>query len=65
MIPAIDAVDLPHEVIDWCTEHDYSTHYHSSIAAIEDDGNPLAEWLKVNGFVFPENGFAYVAIHAT
>ena len=52
MIPCVDAVDLPKEVEDWCIDNDISTHYASEVHQIHDDGNPLAEYLKVHGYKF-------------
>lgn len=53
MIPFIDCVDLPEDVLDWLLEeHDYGCHYDHTILQIEDDGNPLAEWMKSQGYEF-------------
>jgi hypothetical protein len=49
MIPCIDASDMPDKVIDWCEEHEISTHYSDSMARLTDDGNAMAEWLKEIG----------------
>ena len=51
-ITVVDARDIPDEVSDYLTEQDISTHYQNDIAQVEDDGNPFAEWLKENGYVF-------------
>lgn len=49
MIPCVNAGDMPDVVRHWCEDYEYSTHYHNSVAIIEDDGNPFAEWLKEMG----------------
>ncbi len=51
-IPAVDAKDMPPEVEDYCMERGWSTHYQNEIVQVYDDGNPFAEWLKTNGYVF-------------
>ncbi|MFA5026044.1 MAG: hypothetical protein WC503_06065 [Candidatus Shapirobacteria bacterium] len=64
-IIAVDAVDLPDEVIDYCIEElDISTHYQNDIARIENDGNPFAKWLISNGYVFTKD-YCSVGIFAT
>ena len=53
MIPFIDCVDLPPDVLDWLLkEHEYGCHYDHTVLQIEDDGNPLAEWMKSQGYLF-------------
>jgi len=49
MIPCVEAADMPNEVMDWCEEHEVSTHYADSMTTVEDDGNPMAKWLKEMG----------------
>ena len=53
MIPLIDGVDVPNDVIeDMLEKHDYSCHYDHQVLQVEDDGGRLAEWLKENGYEF-------------
>jgi len=47
MIPLVEAADMPREVTDYCVDREISIHSRSDITCVEDDGNPLAEWLKV------------------
>lgn len=51
-IPVIDARDMPNEVLDYCAEHEWHTHYQNDIVQLYDNGNPFAEWLKTNGYIF-------------
>ena len=53
-IPCIYATDFNEEILDYCDEHDIPTHCDSDVILIEDDGNPLAEMLKANGYEFKE-----------
>jgi hypothetical protein len=48
MIPCINAGDLPEEVLDDCTDMGIRTFNNHSLAFIEDDGRPFAEWLKAH-----------------
>jgi len=48
-IPTVDARDMPGEVEDYCAEREISTHYQNDIVWVEDDGSPLAEWIKSQG----------------
>ena len=49
MIPAVEATDMPPDVLEWCAENDIPTHYDSTIAQVwTDEGeemNPFAKWL--------------------
>ena len=54
-ITAVDATDMPPEVEEWCLENDVSLHYENSMVQVEDDGNPFANWLKENGFMFKKD----------
>lgn len=51
----VDATDMPDEVLDYCVDNDWSTHYQNDIVQLYDDGNPFAEWLKTNGYVFKKH----------
>jgi len=64
MIPCVDAMYMPKNVLEYCVEVEISTHYQHDIAFIEDDGNPLSEWLKEIGFVF-EKEYETIGIIAT
>lgn len=69
-IPVVDAGDMPEDVIDYCVDQEWSTHYQNDIVQLYDDGNPFAEWLKANGYVFKSkkddhNNFDEIGILAT
>ncbi len=70
VIPMIDAGDMPNEVSDYCAEQEWSTHYQNDIVQLHDDGNPFAEWLKANGYIFrckkgSYQNFDCIGIYAT
>lgn len=56
-IPTVEAKDMPTNVEDYCVEQDWSTHYQNEIVQLCDDGNPFAEWLKINGYVFKKHKY--------
>ncbi len=65
MIPMVEASDMPEDVLDYCVEHEISTHYDSAVVCLgSDQDNALTNWLKENGFVFTEK-YQYLAINAT
>jgi len=64
MAPVVEAADMPFEVSEYCVDREFSTHYNNDLAMIEDDGNPLAEWLKERG-VKLDKKYNYVGIIAT
>jgi len=66
-IPVVEAKDMPSDVIDYCVDQEWSTHSQNDIVQLYDDGNPFAEWLKANGYVFIKQnwGFNEVGILAT
>jgi hypothetical protein len=67
-IACVDATDFPEEVLDYCSDHEISTHYSNDIVFLEDDGNPLANWLKEQGYEFKDTskfGGDYIGIIAT
>lgn len=64
MYPCVDALCMPQEVDDWCCDNDISTHYATELYRINDDGNPLAEWLKSMGYEFVED-YTWVGIFGT
>ena len=51
-IAAVDVLNMPDEVRDYCEECDYPTHCDNEIVQVENDGNVLAEWLIANGYEF-------------
>jgi hypothetical protein len=67
MIPCVEARDMPKDVLEYCIDHEISTHYQSDIAQVEDNNNPFANWLRENGYEFEETrwGFDYVGVIAT
>lgn len=72
MIPAVDASSFPSDVEEWCHQNEVSIHYQNDMTRVEDDGNPMAEWLKSIGVKFKkkdskwdDHDHVYVAIHAT
>ncbi len=57
MIQAIDAGDIPADLFDACSAiagDEFPFHYACGIVQVPDDGNKFAEWLKQNGYKFPE-----------
>jgi len=70
-ITVVDSRDFPPEVLDYCVEQEISTHYQNDIIQLEDDGNPLMEWLKSQGYVFqhmhksPSGDWDDIGIYAT
>ncbi len=54
MVPCVNASQMSEEVIDWCGDNDISVHCATELYCIDDDGNPLAEWLKSLGYEFKE-----------
>jgi hypothetical protein len=65
-IPTFDCVGIPSEVDDYIMDnHGISTHHQNDIIFIENDGNPLAEWLKKNGHVFKEKDGDWLGMWAT
>lgn len=53
MVPVVGAEDMPDEVEEYCEQKNISTHCATELYWVEDDGNPLAEWLKSLGYGFP------------
>lgn len=51
----VNAKEMPADVLDYCVDHEISTHYRNDVAMIEDDGNPFAEWLKSKGIHVPKS----------
>lgn len=49
MIHHVDASNFPSDVDDYLVEKEIGTHCEDQIIIVEDDGNPLAEWLKKEG----------------
>jgi len=64
MIPCVDAGDFPKEVEDWCDDHDIPTHCATELHCVDDDGNPLAEYLKENGYEF-KSGTDWIGVWGT
>lgn len=65
-IVMVEACDMPEDVLDYCVDKDWQTHYQNDIVYLHNDGNPFAEWLKANGYIFEEKcGFDYIGINAT
>jgi hypothetical protein len=64
-IIAVNACDFPNEVIDYCVDNEINTHYDNDLVNIDDDGNPLAEWLKEIGVDFKGKDSISVGIWST
>jgi hypothetical protein len=64
MIPMVYAGDFPQDVEDYAIDREWGIHYQGDTVCISDDGNPLAEWMKAEGFKFTST-YQYVAIQAT
>jgi hypothetical protein len=64
MIPLVDVTELPPEAEEWLIEREYNTHYDNDCAHVQNDGNPLSEYIKAQGFVF-EKDYTYVGIIGT
>ena len=56
-IPTVEAKDMPPDIEDYCVDQEWSTHYQNEIVQLYDDGNPFAEWLKANGYVFKKHQY--------
>lgn len=56
-IQAINAEDIPPELEDVCLDIDdeFPLHYSKGIVRIQDDGNLFSEWLKEQGYIFPDD----------
>jgi len=71
IIPCVEASDMPENVIEWCIDHNYDTHYQNNVAQVYNDDNPFANWLREIGYTFvcppsdDENSWDNVAIIAT
>ena len=63
-IPCIQAKDMPKKVEDYCIEQEISTHYQSTIIGLNNDNNPLSNWLRENGYIF-KSEYDYIGIIAT
>lgn len=69
-ITVVDARDIPNEALGWLLDNEVSLHCQNDIVQVENDGNPFAEWLKENGYVFKSkrsdhNNFDEIGILAT
>ena len=64
MIPMVEARDMPEDILDFCVEQEYQTHYQNEVVCTSDKDNLLIKWLEQNGHVFTEK-YMYVAINAT
>lgn len=55
-IQAINASDIPDELVDVCLEinPEFPLHYSTGLVSLWDDGNAFSEWLKSQGFKFPK-----------
>ena len=56
-VQAINASDIPKDLEDACWDIDceFPFHYDTKLICIEDEGNPFVEWLKSQGYQFPDN----------
>lgn len=64
-VPAVSVTEMPDQVRQYLDDMDIPTHCDHSLIDVEDDGNPLSDWLKANGYVFGEHSVDWVAIWAT
>ena len=64
-IVCVNATDFPEDILDYCVRNEIQTHYQNDVTYIEDDGNPFAEWLKSQGYKFPDNEGGFIAILST
>ena len=64
MIPMIEARDMPEDILDFCIEKEYSTHYQNEVVCTSDKENLLIKYLEQNGHIFTGK-YMYVAIIAT
>lgn len=67
MIPLLYAAKLPGELLEYCMDQEWSTHYDSDVVQVDlKDENPMATFLKEQGYEFsPEEikrGWGYVAL---
>lgn len=57
-ITVVDVRDIPQgPPEDWLLDREVSLHCQNDIVQVEDDGNPFAEWLKENGYVFKYHNY--------
>lgn len=66
-IQAINAIDIPRKLEDYCLDIDdeFPLHYSNGIVHVEDDGNPFSEWLKKIGYIFSEKQINWLAVWGT
>ena len=67
MVPLLDAAALPDDLLEYCLDQEWSTHYASDVIQVDlEDENPMATYLKEQGYEFPPNetkrGWGYVAL---
>lgn len=56
-ITVVDVRDIPRMAEDYLVDREVSLHSQNGIVQVEDDGNPFAEWLKENGYVFKYHNY--------
>lgn len=61
LVQCVNASDFPEDVEIYCQDNDIATHYETGLYNITDDGNPLSEWLKSEGYEF-KKGVNWVGI---
>lgn len=64
-IPLVYAGDFSEELELWCDENNIRTHYYDDVTCVENDGNPLWQFLLDNGDVTPDQKEQWIAIMGT
>jgi len=64
MIPFVNAAKFPEDVLDYCVKHGIQTHGQNDVTFVENDGNPLAKWLREEDIIFGREG-TWIAILST
>ena len=61
----VNASDMPSDVMDYCLDNEFQTHYQNDIVFIKDDDNPFANWLIDLGYAFTGKGGNWIGIMST
>ncbi len=53
MVPLLDASQLPSELLEYCLDQEWPTHYESSVIQVDlEDENPMSAYLEEQGYEF-------------
>lgn len=67
LIPFLCADQLPDDLLEYCLDREWPTHYSSGVVEVDlDSENPMSIWLKSQGYEFSpkeiKRGWGHVAI---